>query len=501
MKNIIFYPFLILLLFASSCSDSFLEEESLTKITSSEVYTNQEGLQLAVVGLYSVQRIIYHEEDAAIAMVRGTDLTVSRCCHDLGSAYYDSGMNPNNSTVALIWRLNYRIIERANAIISGAENVEMIENARNTIIAEAKAFRGSAYFTLLRYFDNIPIISGTTTEIIRDFNVAEPSDVWKIITEDLDFAIDNLSYNSDAGRYNKGAAQHLRAKVALWMEDWDIAADLATSLITDGPYALLDNPKDVFEGISLNHKETIFAIQFARGTVGGGSYHRFAQYFTPQYDQVKGMKIDLEQGGRNWARTFPNDYLISLYESKDKRLDGYYYRNWKYNDENNLPAGVSLGDVVPRSAAADPFRMLSPASTKYWDKERDIGSAESYKDIITMRLAETYLIAAEALMRLNLPDDALDYLNVVRERAGVDDLQVINEDIILDERARELAFEGHRWFTLKRMGKLIERVRLHGGNDDFPQPRENIKEYHVRRPIPQDEIDLMNNYPQNEGYH
>lgn len=288
--------------------------------------------------------------------------------------------------------------------------------------------------------------------------------------------------------------------MALWLKDWGKAEQLAKSIINDGPYGLLDNVNKIFDGMSLNHKESIFVFQFEQGVVGGGRFHRFAQYFTPLYNQIVGMRISHDQGGRSWGRTFPNPYLMSLYPKDDARLNGFYRRFWTYNNPSRLPPGKSLGDTIQAKDVADPFRQLSPAVTKYWDSERDISSAESYKDIIGIRLAETYFIAAEALMRQGKITEALPYVNAIRKRAGVANLTSLNEDILLEERAKELAFEGHRWFELKRMGKLIERVRKYGGSDEWPQVRENIQSFHIRRPIPQAEIDLMPRYPQNEGY-
>src|SRR5690606_21757765 len=108
------------------------------------------------------------------------------------------------------------------------------------------------------------------------------------------------------------------------------------------------------------------------------------------------------------------------------------------------------------------------------------------------RLGETYLIAAEAYMRMNDVPTALKRINVLRERAGVEYLTTLNQNILLDENARELAFEGHRWFDLKRMGVLVERIKLHNVN-----AAPNIQDYHVRWPIPQETIDL-GKYPQNK---
>src|SRR5690606_3769745 len=118
------------------------------------------------------------------------------------------------------------------------------------------------------------------------------------------------------------------------------------------------------------------------------------------------------------------------------------------------------------------------------------------RDFPVIRLAEVYLIAAEAAWRQNNSDVAADYMNVIRTRAAIPgkeaemrvDPDDIDLDFILDERARELVGEKHRWYDLKRTGKLLERVRMYN-LDAAP----NIKEMHLVRPIPQTQIDRVTN--------
>ena len=135
-----------------------------------------------------------------------------------------------------------------------------------------------------------------------------------------------------------------------------------------------------------------------------------------------------------------------------------------------------------------------------------LNEAQSARDVFVIRLAEVYLIAAEAQMKLGNLQAAADYVNVLRTRAAkagkAAAMQItstqVTLDFILDERARELAGEQIRWFDLKRTGKLLERTRA-----DAPDNAVNIQDYHVLRPIPQTQLDAVTNkseFAQNQGY-
>ena len=125
-------------------------------------------------------------------------------------------------------------------------------------------------------------------------------------------------------------------------------------------------------------------------------------------------------------------------------------------------------------------------------------------------------MAAEANLRMGNTGQALYYLNELRKkRISAEDpnqiLTTMDEETLLEEHARELAFEGRRWFFLKRLGLLVERVRASGGTTMFRgiiatdpawySSRSNIKDFHIRWPIPQSEIDAMGGFPQNFGYY
>ena len=144
--------------------------------------------------------------------------------------------------------------------------------------------------------------------------------------------------------------------------------------------------------------------------------------------------------------------------------------------------------------------QLFPALKKFFfGKEENLQLTGSYKDRTKFRLAETYLLLAEAYLRQNMPDKAADAVNEVRRRARVSDVDAadMTMDFLLDERIRELYGEESRRFTLVRTGTLIDRVKKYN-----PEARDRIKDDHVLWPIPQAIRDANRDveFPQNPGY-
>ena len=193
-----------------------------------------------------------------------------------------------------------------------------------------------------------------------------------------------------------------------------------------------------------------------------------------------------------------------------------FIHKFHYNDPDHLPAGKSLGDEVIPSTGAQYLESLHPMSKKFFDQWTNTDNIErrsSFKDAVIYRLAETYLIAAEAYFHKEggSSTKAHEYFNKTYERANLKKFTApLTMDEILDEYARELNFEGVRWPLLKRLGLLEERVTLHAGDtkkedpklaSDYIHPRKNFSSKWWRWPIPQDILDVMPGYGQNEGWY
>ncbi len=507
----------------AGCSD-FLEEKVFTQVTTDYLITTPEGMSQAVVSMYNRDReLIRSQADPNTvvwtSMIRGTDINVSRAGdgHDEFSNY--SKLDGSLKWLQIFWKHHYYIIGCANMVIDAGKNVDATSPVAVQALAEARCFRAHAYYYLLHRFDRILLVTKATTpdniDDPVDYKPADPADVYKLINEDLDYAIKNLAWtNVQPGRFTQGFARHLKAKIAMWQKNYDEAIKQVDAIVTDGPYGLV-KVDEIFGGTNLNHKEVILSSQWSRlpggnNDQGGGNMygHRMGIYFIPRYYDVPGMKATIEEGGGNkFARIYPNEYLFSLYDQeKDMRYNQFYKHFWRYNNAATLPAGASLGDIARTNNEEYYLTNLHPACMKFWDKwNQSVNENLSYQDIIIYRLAETYLLGAEAYMRKynGNHEKAKEYYNKTWMRAGnVRYEGTITEDLILDEHARELAFENDRWLILKRMGKLVERVKLHTGEGTYIQGRTNIQSYHVRWPIPQSEIDNMGkeNFPQNEGY-
>jgi len=308
----------------------------------------------------------------------------------------------------------------------------------------------------------------------------------------------------------------------LWQKDYPTAAAQSVKIITDGSFALV-SPDQIFTTDRRdNTKESMYVMQFDEFAPGGGVGHRLANIFTTQYRSVPGCISSKEYGGYGWTRIHPNPYLLSLYDDRtDKRWNAWWQHYYKYNDPayDFSKLKYKLGDTLKVSQNSsltgdNYYRNANISCKKYWDYIRDPLLTRSFNNIYIYRYPQVLLIASEANMRMNDNTNALKYINMIRQSRITASpnqlLTTISEDVLLDEYARELAFEGQRWFLLKRVGKLVARVRLYGGVTSFrgvaaPNPlyyacRANIQDYHVRWPIPQAERDAMGGFPQNPGY-
>lgn len=516
-KNILV---LCLLLTTFSCED-YLEEQSGTEIDAGYIYNTEDGLKSGVVSLYKFNRELYtngrHEWFSPIMMASRSDLALNRAGVLSLFGRYIWGGSPDGYQgflMSFYWKHYYKISSKATEIINAAEVVEGVdEDVRKQIIAEAKFFRADAYFMLYRMFNNIFVTTNSVT-VDNAFDLIESNsseqEIFDLLKSDLDYAIENLDWTDDFGRATKGSAKHVRAKVAMWQGDWAEAKAQSESLINQGPHSLASSTSEVFNG-SLNNSEQLFTIQYNEDVPGGSSASMINFNFIPRYEKENDFSdLRSEYGGKGGGFLLPNNYLLGLLaeDPNDDRTDNNYFR-LTYNYSSGPDVGTPILLYAPTTDPNNPsptnnryYERTHPSCLKFIEEGNDPDTQFQISNIMVYRLGETYLIAAEANFRLS--GGGQSYLDAIRNRANATTALPISLDAILDERARELAFEGQRFFTLKRFGQatLSSQITTYAGDDYYQtHPRTNWRDHYINFPIPTSDLDLLGeNYPQNNGY-
>lgn len=548
MKKIL----LILIAVIPVLSCNKLLDEQVKSQAPFEYLSTPSGFEDAVKGAYASLRNFYGTERGMSLSVFGTDTYTNGA--DGSFKYvnqYTSQLDPRVSIIREIWNEFYIAINTCNTVIDMAPQIQGISDAlRNKRVGEAKFLRANYFFVLTQMFGPIPLPLKANRSVVTEAT-REPFDkIYAAIIADLTAAMQSLpvvKLSDYDGRATKGAAEHLLAKVYLTKatssakatDDYSKALSHAKNVINNYEYKLLPDFAKVFEqGSGEQSDEVIWSVQYTNDPRTNSSGNNAHVFFLMEYDVLPGMQRDVENG-RPFKRFRPTNFTLdSLFKDRvndtryDKSFKTVFYANNavtipkkngvpKYNVGDTaiwlpgveLPASVINSkpyNVYPPSKYTD---KIYPSLTKFLDPLRpDKTTFQGSRDYLVFRLAETYLIAAEAAMYTGDNAAAAGFINAVRWRAArtsTDPVQnaayraamtvtpaQINIDFILNERGRELLGEQDRWFDLVRTGKLIERVKKwnrQGGPNILPK--------HVLRPIPQDQIDrTTNKFDQNPGY-
>ncbi len=525
---------LIIVIGFFSCED-YLEEELTGGITADGIYSTPEGIYFGLNATYAAFTSLIGNDDGGASREAGwTLLTLGTDTYTNGSDggnksfnRYDTDLNASAGILQAAWEDLYIGINTANTVISRAPAIIEESSELNQIIAQARFLRGYYYFWLVRHWGAVHYSDQETTGIESEANRTPVSEIYARILEDMEFAEQTLpDTQSDRGRPTSWAAKMALAEIHLTNGNYDLAAQFAEDVINNGPHSLVRPVADLWNlETNETNGEVIFSFQYADDPNFDASGNPAHLFFLMEYDKLDGMKRDTENG-RPWKRFKPTDYLLNLYDQEDERYDASFTTVFFSNNPDTAPPGVMVGDTavwLPKAPLSQlekdtrPFgnqifnqdeytERIFPGAKKWVQPNRaSLNQPEGSRDFIIYRLAEAYLIAAEANALKASPDQtkALQFLNEVRLRAynvdNITDLPTIASvdlDIILEERAKEFASEGKRWFDLVRTGKLVEQVRLHNAGG-----APNIQDFHALRPIPLTQIDrATNDYPQNPGY-
>ncbi|MBB3188467.1 RagB/SusD family nutrient uptake outer membrane protein [Microbacter margulisiae] len=452
-----FNKIVILILFAATiagCSKSFLDRPSQSQISSDNFYQTKADLRLATANLYG--GATWGNWNYSAYLQLGDILS--------GNLYYSwfgdyiqlatRTITAQNSVLQSAWTGLFNTVAQCNSTINGIEQYgspNIAVSDKNAALGEARFIRAMAYYNLAILFGAVPIIEDNS-KLIKNplLNRNILSDVYKFIANDLTYAAQNLPATDVAGRVTTWSAQGMLGKVYLTMAGLgqsggirnvaylDSAKKYAGNVCKNSGLTLLPNYANLFKTQYNNNQESLFALQWAPGV--GWLDGNMLQHYSPSND------IMPQQTGA-WTPLAPTYALYELYSAQDSvRRKATFMLPGDYYPELNAAGGgyTATGAAMKKHIVGTDKDNNSPT----------MDQNSSIEDNALLRLADVYLIYAEAILGNNATTsdpDALTYFNKVRIRAGLDPVTVINMDSIMKERRVELALEGQYWTDLVRL--------------------------------------------------
>ena len=493
------------------------------------------------------------------------DLNNPRTSNDVYTEYfYWNTLNADNGIAKKWWQRLYGYIYSCNVIIDRAESSLVkwnTEEEKNAIVGEAKFLRAFAYRFLGNMWGKAPIVLEETTSPQFNYQSATQEEIYKQCKEDLLFAVQWMPEidNQKGGRASNVAARHLLSEILICLKDYNGAVEQATAVINNPSMSLMterfgklkdftfegydyqgekepwgDVYWDLFRENNFNridgNKECIWNVQFDVELQGGGNtgvsggnfglerWFGAAWWSQKDLDGTPNWLKDI-LGGRPVGAVSPTKYAAEqiwqykdswnkdIRNSKYNMKREYYWTNPNGRFYGQLMTEETLGDKATSFQVTDPTYMKIIAA-QHHGQFKDATSGEThdngriYKDWYIMRLAETYLLRAEANLLAGKADAAAADINAVRNRANATRVTAsdVNIDLILDERARELYLEDFRLNTLMRMNKLVEYLMKY--NPKVIQAGYKLDDHLNKLPVPNSEIEANKEggLVQNDGY-
>ena len=480
----------------SSCTDSFLDTESKTSLTTTNYYKTASQAESAVIGCYDRYQNTVSNGNTSLYQV--SEMMSDDCFGGGGPDdrdnrlldRMDQSINPaSNNLLGGIWGDYYKCIYNCNLLLGSLDNISWASDSeRKSVEGQARAIRALAYFDLVRMFENVPLVTVPTSEKVPQAN---PDDVYKLIVEDLKYAAENIpadkftDNSSTLGRISRYAAEGMLARVYLFYDgvynnnefktmpgDLTKAQALAycEDVISSGKFRLEDNYADLWrassakpsakeQGLKDTYKEAsqeiLWVVKFNNDQTWSGNSN--------------GNRFVINIGMRNtwgapygygWGACTVTNSARNIFSADDKRFDASII------DARNLANNDGNGTVYEKQATTDACDLTGYNIKKYTplvytdgsfvvDNESDVSGhhfmTSQDADWILLRYSDVLLMAAE----LGSSNAAQDY-NLVMYRAygnhNHDASAAPSREQIWQERRREFMGEGIRYFDLRRQG-------------------------------------------------
>lgn len=478
--------FLFSLLFSLACSDEFLDNPPLGQVNEDNFPQSSSDAILATNAVYNTMRIWFFgsggfpifdimSDDAVKGSNPGDAVTIR--------AYDNFTFNPFESPILQWYTTLYQGIRRANTVILQVPQItNMDPDLQERLVAEARFLRAYFYFDLVRGYGDVPKIT-TLTPPLRIPRAPKEEIYNEIIIPDLEHAAQVLPEKSDyaaedLGRATRGAAKALLARIYLFRGDFENAEKWALEVIQSGEYSL---DPDYAHALSVDGEFgpgsilEIGALPEANSTLGGN-----------QYGETQGVRGEPNRG---WGFGRPSYDLITFFPEEDPRRDATVVFLGETLHGVTIGGDIATPDTTYTNTTRTQIAEIETYNQKVYTPGTSTQESWGHNRRL-IRYADVLLMAVEALNETGQPEEALRYLNMVRERARGDNPDILPDITTTDqeelrqaiyaERRAELALEGHRFFDLLRTGRAAEILG----------PLGFVEGKHELLPIPQSEIDL-----------
>ena len=447
---------LFLILGSTSCENYLELDNPVDQLPSNVVYSDYSTAQAAMTNIYSELRdnVLLTGNAQGLGVLMGLyadELNLYNIEFEVQQNFEANTIHPSDFSASLFWRETYRLIYNANAVLEGVQQSQELKlDEKKQLMGEALFTRALLHFYLVSLYDAVPYIEGTNYRINKKVSRLPVEKVYENVIIDLKEAKELLGQDYSTSfriRPNYWVASALLSRVYLYAEEYTMAAEEAENFFNNDKFTLESNLENVFK------KESSGTIWQLMAVEGGNTAEAQAFIFL----SAPPPSVALNQ-----------DLIDSFGQEDQRKLE--WIKEVEGTNESFFHA----------------FKYRAHGNT---------GSSDEFS--IVFRLAEQYLIFAEAQAQLGNLDNALQGLNVVRTRAGLSVLNEVSQEEVLSaiqkERRWELFTEfGHRFFDLKRTSRadiVLGSVKSGWNSSD------------VVLPIPQAEIDLNPNLlPQNNGY-
>jgi hypothetical protein len=460
-----------------------LDKVPLDSPSSASFYKNATEVEMGILGCYkSLNWELKSERPWPVMLDNITDISWNRSAHAVQELGNGTATSTNGSS-EIAYVQCYKSIGRVNFLLDNIDRAktDLSDAYYKQVIAEARWVRAFNYFLLTELFGDVPLV--TTSLTLDEANLARTpkAEVVSFILQELDEAVPDLPATNVGitGRATKVAAYALKARVALYNAQWQVAADAANAARAFGKYGLYENYGNLFNYTGETCKEQIFSLQYLKGVIshansnflssrlaGGVANEVPTQQMVDSYECTDGLTID-KSPLYNPSKPFDNrdPRLAMSIALPGSVYYGYQFEThpdslkvWNYN--------VTPAVRVPNTDATNVYATFTGYMWRKWTDIKDMKDDENCEgDIVLFRYAELLLTYAEAKIEANQIDESVyKALDSIRVRAGMPvvpraQTQAYMRSLVRRERKVELANEGQRLFDIRRW-RIAEKVMV-----------------------------------------